>query len=84
MTLADDVNIDEETNRMINEFLHQDKQKNPSEINFKGRTLIDQRQHSFIQSKVNPISSSTIVQQDNPLTVSSPSIIVTGYDSSST
>ena len=55
MTLANDLNLDEKTNRMINEYLRQD-------------------QHE--EHRIPPPT------YEQPITVSSPSIIVTGYDSS--
>ena len=67
MTLANDLNLDEKTNRMINEYLRQDQhdEQTMDHVDFSHRQ-----------------PSKKIVQRDHSITVSSPSIVVTGYDSS--
>ena len=126
MPLANDLSIDEKTNRIINEFLMRDnnvdvpRQESPPKHRHQqirqntfdettkqtSRTaLIKQRQHSFIQptkrqqipslhlvNAKNNFESPSLtftqhsvnaVHRDNGIAVSSPSIIVTGYDSGS-
>ncbi len=126
MPLANDLTVDEKTNRIINEFLmrdnipqqessknlHQRIRQNTFDETIKQTALIKQRQHIFIQptkrqqtpsfhfanSNVykdiknnfespsltfNQQSETVVVRRDNGIAVSSPSIIVTGYDSGS-
>ncbi len=108
MPLANDLTIDEQTNRIINEFLMQDNNHQRIRQNTFDETsripLIKQRQHSFIQSNKHQQQipsfhltniknnfespsltftkqSEDVVHRNNTIAVSSPSIIVTGYDS---